>query len=107
MKKVLICQLVVILLASIPAARALFANEKPSVEMGMRLFNSPSLGGVTSTKSCASCHPAGAGLENAWKNPDLAMQVNTCIAGPLKGLKRNVNSVEMQSLIMYIRSLKQ
>ena len=82
------------------------AAEKPSLEKGRQLFNSPSLAGATSTQSCASCHPKGSGMENGWKNPDLATQINTCIAGPLKGLKLNVNSVEMQSLIMYIRSLK-
>jgi len=42
------------------------------------------------------------GGERACKNPNLAAQVNTSIAGPLKGLKLKVNSVEMQSLIMYI-----
>jgi cytochrome c553 len=106
MKNVVFYPLLVVLMALILSGKA-FAAEKPSVEKGHQLFNSPSLAGAPSTKSCAGCHPAGAGLKNAWKNPDLARQVNTCIAGPLEGLKLNVNSVEMQSLIMYIRSLKQ
>jgi cytochrome c553 len=106
MKNVWFYPLSVMLIGLMFTGRAL-AAEKPSQVMGRLLFNSPSLAGATSGKSCASCHPAGEGLENAWKNPDLAGQVNTCIAGPLKGLKLNLNSVEMQSLIMYIRSLKQ
>ncbi|MBZ4219679.1 MAG: cytochrome C [Chlorobium sp.] len=106
MKKSLFSSLFVMLIASMHTAGA-FAADLPSLEKGHQLFNSPSLAGATSTKSCASCHPKGAGLQNAWKNPDLVTQINTCIAGPLKGLKLNVNSVEMQSLIMYIRSLKQ
>ena len=106
MNKSLCYPLFIMLVASMLANEA-FASEQPSLEKGRLLFNSRSLAGATSGKSCAECHPAGKGLQNAWKNPDLAMQVNTCIAGPLKGLKLNVNSVEMQSLIMYIRSLKQ
>ncbi len=106
MKNVVSYPLFVILIASMFPA-GLLAAEKPSLEKGRLLFNSRSLAGATSGKSCAECHPAGAGLENAWKNPNLAGQVNNCIAGPLKGMKLEVNSVEMQSLIMYIRSLKQ
>jgi cytochrome c553 len=106
MKNVVFYPLFVMLITLIFFGRA-FAAEKPTIEKGHQLFNSQSLAGATSTTSCASCHPAGAGMKNAWKNPDLATQINTCIAGPLKGLKLNVNSVEMQSLIMYIRSLKQ
>ncbi|MEI8033593.1 MAG: cytochrome C [Chlorobiaceae bacterium] len=96
----------IILLALLVGGGA-FAGEQSSLEKGRQLFNSPALAGATSGRSCASCHPKGSGLENAWKNPNLATRVNSCIAGPLKGLKLNVNSVEMQSLIMYIRSLKQ
>ncbi|TLU57336.1 MAG: cytochrome C [Chlorobium sp.] len=83
------------------------AAEGPSPEKGRLLFNSFSLGGAATATSCASCHPSGAGLEKAWKNPNLEGQVNNCIAGPLKGSKLDVNSVEMQSLVLYIRSLKQ
>ncbi|NTV05203.1 MAG: cytochrome C [Chlorobiaceae bacterium] len=83
------------------------AVEKPSLEKGKLLFNSLSLAGAVTGKSCASCHPNGAGLQKAWMNPNLAVQVNTCIAGPLGGSKLDVNSVDMQSLILYIRSLKQ
>ncbi len=106
MKSIVFFPLFAILIA-LTFRGGVFAAEKPSQEKGHLLFNSQSLAGATSTKSCASCHPKGSGLQNAWQNPDLATQINTCIAGTLKGIKLNVNSVEMQSLIMYIRSLKQ
>ncbi len=105
MKSVLCFPLFILLIVSMHMGWA-FAAEKPSIEKGRLLFNSQSLSGATSGKSCAECHPGGAGLENAWKNQNLAGQVNTCIAGPLKGLKLDENSIEMQSVIMYIRSLK-
>ncbi len=106
MKHLLCYSLFVMLIVSMHGGEA-FAAEKPSVEKGHLLFNSQSLAGAPSGKSCAGCHPAGEGLENAWKNPNLVGRVNTCIAGPLRGSKLNENSIEMQSLIMYIRSLKQ
>lgn len=105
MKNLLLCQLFVMLI-TLTFAESACAIEKPSLEKGKLLFNSPSLAGAVSGKSCGSCHPNGAGLQKAWMNPDLAVQVNTCIAGPLRGRKLDVNSVDMQSLIMYIRSLK-
>jgi cytochrome c553 len=85
----------------------LLAAERPSVEKGRILFNSVTLSGATSGKSCNTCHPKGSGLSKAWKHPDLSGQINTCIAGQLHGSKLGVNSVDMQSLILYIRSLKQ
>jgi cytochrome c553 len=106
MKNVMIGALLGMLSVSTLFAGA-YAVERPSLEKGRQLFNSDALAGATSGKSCSSCHSKGAGLENAWKNPDLAGQINTCIAGPLQGSKLDVNSVEMQSLILYIRSLKQ
>jgi hypothetical protein len=105
MKNVLFCRLFVLFII-LTLTGVACAAEKPSLEQGRLLFNSPSLAGAVTGKSCASCHPKGAGLQKAWMNPDLALQVNTCIAGPLRGSKLDVNSVDMQSLILYIRSLK-
>jgi cytochrome c peroxidase len=82
------------------------AARMPSVEEGMRLFRDPALGGPGNQKSCNSCHPAGKGLENAWKNPNLAEQVNKCIAANLKGKALPLGSVEMRSLVLYLKSLK-
>lgn len=82
------------------------AAETPSVELGKKLFNDPTLGGAAGTKTCASCHPNGKGVENAWKNPNLAKQINTCIVGALKGKPLPLESVEMKSLVLYHQSLK-
>ncbi len=83
-----------------------YAAETPSVELGNKLFNDPALGGATGTKTCASCHPNGKGVEHAWQNPNLAKQVNTCIVGALKGKPLSLDSVEMKSLVLYHQSLK-
>lgn len=82
------------------------AEPMPSVEEGMRLFSDPALGGLNNQKSCNSCHPSGKGLENAWKNPNLADRINKCIAATMNGKALKLDSVEMQSLVLYIKSLK-
>lgn len=79
---------------------------KSSVEMGKKLFNDPTLGGSTNSKSCASCHPKGEGMEKAGDRSDLVKMINRCITGPLKGKKIDGRKVEMRSLKMYIQSLK-
>ena len=79
---------------------------KSSVAMGKKLFNDPTLGGSTNTKSCASCHPDGEGMEKAGDKPGLTKMINRCIAGPLKGKKIDGRTVEMRSIKMYIQSLK-
>ena len=80
--------------------------QKSSVELGKKLFEDPGLGGSTNSKSCASCHPGGEGLENAGDNPKLTSMINRCITGPLKGSKIDGRKVEMRSLKMYIQSLE-
>ncbi|NTV66130.1 MAG: cytochrome C [Chlorobaculum sp.] len=85
---------------------AAYAAQNPSAEYGKKLFNDPTLGGATASKSCNNCHPSGKGVENAWKNPKLGEQINTCITGALKGKALPMESVQMRSLIMYLQSLK-
>ncbi|NTW82098.1 MAG: cytochrome C [Chlorobiaceae bacterium] len=87
--------------------KSVSAEENPSIEKGMQLFNSTLFAGATSGKSCASCHPGGADLQFAWVNPNLAGQVNNCIIGPLRGVPLDEDSMEMQSILLYIQSLKQ
>jgi len=82
------------------------AAQIPSAEYGKKLFGDPALGGATGSKSCLTCHPSGKGVENAWKNPKLGEQINTCIVGALKGKPLPLESVEMKSLILYLQSLK-
>ncbi len=82
------------------------AEEMPSIERGQQLFNSTFFADAKSGKSCSSCHPGGSGLQNAWMNPNLAGQVNNCIVGTLKGTPIDDDSIEMESMLLYIRSLK-
>ncbi|NTU96662.1 MAG: cytochrome C [Chlorobiaceae bacterium] len=84
----------------------MIAEEAPSVEKGRQLFNSTEFAGAVSGKSCSSCHPGGSGLQFAWQNPYLAAQVNNCILGPLRGKPLDEESSGMQSMLLYIRSLK-
>lgn len=104
MKKTILILSVVILGAI--AAVNLQATQNSSATLGKKLFNDPSLGGSGNEKSCNTCHPVGKGLEHAGSNPKLASIINRCIAGPLAGQPLAVDSAEMQSLTLYIKSLE-
>ncbi len=86
-------------------ASSAFAVQGGSVELGKKLFNDPSLG--TTGKSCNTCHTDGKNLSKAGTMKDLAGVVNSCITQNLKGKALDVNSVEMKSMILYIKSLGQ
>ncbi|HHE33173.1 MAG TPA: cytochrome C [Chlorobaculum parvum] len=103
MKNVKMAMLIAVMVGMGTAAQA---AQTPSVEYGEKLFNDPSLGGATGTKTCESCHPDGAGLEFSAKNPKLAEIINMCIVRAMKGEELPMDSVEMQSLILYHKSLK-
>ena len=103
MKKLLISAASIFILVT--SANVTFAG-KSSIALGKKLFNDPTLGGSTNSKSCASCHPDGEGMEKAANRSDLVKMINMCIGGPLKGKKLDGRSVEMRSLKMYIQSLK-
>ena len=53
--------------------------EKPSVDLGEKLFNNPGLGASENATSCGTCHPQGKGMEKAGANPQLAAMINRCI----------------------------
>ncbi len=74
-----------------------------SLEKGKALFNDPKLG--TTGKSCNDCHPGGKGAEKAAAKNDIERIVNGCITHSIKGKALDVTSVEMQSLVLYIKSL--
>lgn len=74
-----------------------------SVEKGKALFNDPKLG--TTGKTCNDCHPNGKGLEKAGMMKDLESTVNGCITHSIKGKAIDVKSPEMQSMVMYIKSV--
>ena len=82
---------------------------------GKKLFNDPTLGGSTNSKSCNTCHPGGQRLEKAGskqfttfmrkKITSLEEVINTCITTPLKGKALAVDSQEMQDIVAYIKTL--
>jgi len=90
-------------LALLGSGLALAAEPVASIEQGKALFNDTALG--TSGKSCNTCHPDGKGLEEAEGGDYLVETINTCIENPLKGQPLAHDSVAMQSLVLYIRSL--
>jgi hypothetical protein len=66
------------------------------------LFNDSKLG--TAGKSCNTCHKDGKGMVKAAAKKDLEDTINSCITGALKGKALDVKSVDMQSLVLYIKS---
>lgn len=102
LKRILVLAGAAVLLSGLPVQAG-----KISVETGKKLFNSPGLGGSTNGKSCNSCHPDGAKLENAGANKQLSKAINGCITGSLGGKKIDGRSGEMRSLKLHIESLNQ
>ena len=72
-------------------------------DKGKALFNDPKLG--TTGKSCNDCHKDGTGLERSGERQDLEKIVNKCITASLKGKELKPKSVEMQSLLLYLKGL--
>lgn len=82
-----------------------FAAGSPSTKQGKELFNSAALG--TNGKSCATCHPAGKGLEeNADADEkELKKTTNRCIEKALKGASLPDGSLELSSLVLFQKTL--
>ena len=85
-------------------------------EHGKTLFESPTFGGGTSGKSCASCHADGAKFSAdlferekhmvmGKKMASVADIVNVCIEMPLKGKAIKTDSEEMKDILAYMQSL--
>lgn len=80
------------------------AHHEASVEKGKALFNDAKLG--TTGQSCNDCHKDGKGVEKAGSMKDLESTINKCITQGIKGKALDTTSVEMQSMVKYIKSLK-
>jgi hypothetical protein len=102
MKQCMLSALVVILCAG-GIGSALAGQDGATMERGKALFNDPSLGAAG--KTCNDCHARGRGLEAAGERKDLPDIVNGCIVGPLRGKALKKESVEMRSLILYLKSI--
>lgn len=97
--------LVLVFLALLVAPAHPSLAAEASAAQGKALFNDPALGGSTNPSSCNTCHQDGKGLEKAGTRADLAAMINTCIVQALQGKKLDDHSPEMESLLLYIRSL--
>jgi cytochrome c len=95
----------IIILSILAAASMAMADDGASPARGKELFTGKQLG--TSGKSCNLCHPDGKGLEKAaaYDEEDLGPIINQCIKFSLKGNALDPASVEMKSLILYIKTL--
>lgn len=99
-----------------PSAQPGPAGAGGPVAKGKALFEDSKLGGGTSGKSCASCHPGGRGLEGiADKKEYRAMGrtytslesiTNYFIVTAQLGKGLDPQSEEMQALVAYMNSLK-
>ena len=92
-----------VLLLSLAAPALSAMRHEPTIDKGKALFSDPTLG--TNGKTCNDCHKDGAGLEKAMEKKDLEGIVNACIKANLKGRALKPKSVEMQSLLLYIRGV--
>ncbi len=82
-------------------------------ERGKAHFDNPAFAG--GQKSCSTCHPNGRGLGEAGaktafsimggQQNSLEEAINVCIVNANKGNAINNESVEMQELVSYIKSL--
>lgn len=110
MNKTLILAMVFVLAGGLTLSYAADADK------GKTLFESPTLGGGTTGKSCLSCHEGGKGLgEDLFERQEftimgmdkksLADVVNVCIEHPLGGKAIDPQGEEMQDLIAYLKTL--
>lgn len=81
------------------------ATEGPTVAMGEILFTSTTLG--SNGKSCSSCHPGGKGLAEigAYDDATLGEMINFCIRDALAGGMLAPESQELESMLLYLRTL--
>lgn len=101
--KVFKISLLLVLVIMLCAAVVLAAKNEASSDKGKKLFNDPKLGAVG--KSCNDCHPNGKGLEKAGAKKDLVATINMCITKGMKGKALGETSVEMQSMVEYIKAV--
>jgi cytochrome c peroxidase len=92
-----------LVLSIIFAGLAFGMKHEPTSDKGKALFSDPRLG--TIGRTCNDCHAAGKGLEKAGERQDLEQVVNSCITRALKGKALKPASVEMQSLVLYLKSM--
>ena len=101
--RTLMSMILVAVIVSFGAGQVLAGQEKPSIELGKKLFNEVQPG-ITG-KACVDCHKDGTGLKKSDSIEHHPAMINQCTTNALKGKPLAKDSVEMQSLIMYINTL--
>ena len=87
-----------------------------SADKGKALFESPTLGGGTTGKSCNTCHEGGKGLGSdlferkqftimKMDKKTLADVINVCIERPMGGKAIDPQGEEMQDVMAYMKTL--
>jgi len=110
MKKILILVTALMMTGGLTLAYA------ASVDKGKALFESPSLGGGTTGKSCSTCHEGGENLGSdlfdrkqftimEMDKKTLVEVINVCIEKPLGGVAIDTQGQEMEDLIAYMKTL--
>ena len=104
--------LLAFLLVAFPCSMV-FAEHHTPEDRGKAHFNNAAFAG--GKKSCNTCHPNGSGLEGSGaktsfsimggEQSNLEQAINICIIKANRGNALDVNSVEMQEIASYIRSL--
>ncbi len=105
-----------ILVAALMMTGGLTLAYAASIEKGKTLFESPSLGGGTTGKSCSTCHEGGKKLGSDLferkqftimkkDKKSLAEVVNICIEKPLGGTAIDTEGQDMKDLIAYMKTL--
>jgi cytochrome c len=105
--------LVLVLLVFSCSFTLAFAKNHTAEERGKAHFNNKTFAG--GKKSCSTCHPNGRGLEGAGakttfsimggKQSSLEEVINVCVVNANKGNALDVESVEMQELATYIKTI--
>jgi len=105
--------LVFVFMAVVFSSTLILAEHHTPEDRGKAHFNNPAFAG--GKKSCNTCHAGGSGLEGAGaktafnimgaEQSSLEQAINICIVQANKGNALDVNSVEMQELVSYIKSL--
>ncbi len=105
--------LVSALLVFVLSCTLAIAKHHTAEERGRAHFNNAAFAG--GKKSCSTCHPNGRGLEGAGAKTKFSIMggeqnsleeaINICIINANKGVAIDDNSVEMQEIASYIKSL--
>ena len=79
------------------------AIETPSLSLGKALFDSAELG--TKSRSCATCHPQGKGLDKVgdFNDAELKDIINACLRDAIGSQTISLESQEMNALVGYVR----